>query len=50
MALVAIDLLSEGGAGTKEALSGWRASMTKEQYLSFQRERAREIEFDGGRE
>jgi amidohydrolase len=50
MAMVAIDLLSDGAAGAKEALSGWRASMTKEQYLSFQRERAREVEFDGGRE
>ena len=48
MAMTVIDLLAEGAAGAKGVLDGWKPAMTKEQYLAFQRERARVVEFDGG--
>jgi amidohydrolase len=47
MAMVAIDLLADGGAGGREVISNHRPSMKKEAYLKFQRERAEIIEFDG---
>ena len=48
MAMSVIDLLAEGAAGAREALHLWKPAMTREQYLAFQRERARVVEFNGG--
>ena len=48
MAMSVIDLLAEGATGVKEVLHLWKPAMTKEQYLAFQRERARVMEFNGG--
>jgi hypothetical protein len=48
MAMVVIDLLADGALQAKRVLGDWKAAMTKEQYLSFQRERARVVEYDGG--
>ena len=48
MAMVAIDLLTEGGAKALEVVKTHRPSMRKEAYLKFQRERAEVITYDGG--
>jgi len=48
MAMTVIDLLAEGAVGARQVLDGWKPAMTKEQYLVFQRERARVVEYDGG--
>src|SRR5439155_10258564 len=37
LAAMAVDLLSEGGAGAREVLAQARPPMTREQYLAFQR-------------
>ncbi len=47
MAMVAIDLLSEGAARAKEIIASHRPAMLKDAYLRFQRERAELIEYDG---
>ena len=47
MAATVIDLLSEGAAKAKEVRATDKPPMTKEQYLTFQRERNQVIEFDG---
>ena len=47
MAMVAIDLLAEGAAKGAEVVETHRPAMRKAAYLSFQRERAQEFEFDG---
>jgi amidohydrolase len=47
MAMVVIDLLTDGGARAKEVISAHRPTMKKAAYLRFQRERAEVIEFDG---
>ena len=49
MAMVAIDLLADGGAKGAEVISNHRPAMKKDAYLRFQRERAEVIEFDGSR-
>jgi len=49
MAMVAIDLLSDGAAKGKEVISNHRPAMRKDAYLKFQRERAEVIEYDGSR-
>jgi amidohydrolase len=49
MAMVAIDLLADGGATGKKVIDNHRPSMSKSAYLRFQRERADIIEFDGSR-
>jgi hypothetical protein len=49
MAMVAIDLLADGGATGKKVIDNHRPSMSKSAYLRFQRERAEIIEFDGSR-
>ncbi len=47
MAMVAIDLLSQGAAQGNDVMEAHRPAMRKSAYLSFQRERAQVIEFDG---
>ena len=47
MAMVAIDLLSDGAAKGKEVISNHRPTMKKDAYLRFQRERAEIIKYDG---
>ena len=47
MAMVVIDLLTEGAKRANEVISSHRPAMRKEAYLRFQRERAEVIEFDG---
>ena len=47
MAMVVIDLLAEGATKAKETIASYRPSMSKEAYLSFQREQAQVIRFDG---
>jgi len=47
MAMVAIDLLAEGGAKGNEVVKTHRPSMRKAAYLKFQRERAEVIQFNG---
>ncbi|HEU0020919.1 MAG TPA: peptidase dimerization domain-containing protein [Dehalococcoidia bacterium] len=47
MAMVAIDLLANGGARGKEVIINHRPAMNKDAYLRFQRERAEVIEFHG---
>ena len=47
MAMTVIDLLGDGAGKAKEVLTRTTPSMTKEQYLRFQEERASVIEFDG---
>ena len=47
MAMVAIDLLSDGAAKAKEVIANHRPAMKKQAYLKFQRERATTVEFDG---
>ena len=47
MAMAVIDLLAEGGAKAKEVLAETRPAMTKDEYVSFQRQRASVEVFDG---
>jgi amidohydrolase len=47
MAMVIIDLLTDGGARAKEVISNHRPAMKKAAYLRFQREQAEVLEFDG---
>ena len=47
MAMVVIDLLAEGAAKAQEVLARSKPAMTKEEYVAFQRQRARVEEFDG---
>ena len=47
MAMVAIDLLSDGAAKGNEVISNHRPAMKKDAYLKFQRERAEVIKYDG---
>jgi amidohydrolase len=47
MAMVVIDLLAEGARKAREVLSKARPPLTKEQYISLQRQRAEVIEYDG---
>jgi amidohydrolase len=47
MAMVIVDLLSQGGAGAREVLARSKSPMTRDQYVSFQRQRAAVVEFDG---
>ena len=48
MAMVIIDLLAEGAVKAKEVMARWDPSMSKDEYVSFQRQRARVEEYDGG--
>lgn len=47
LASMAIDLLSEGGAGARQVLATAKPPMTREGYLAFQRGIARREVFDG---
>ena len=47
MAMVTIDLLADGAVKALGVLADSRPPMTKEDYVSFQRQRARIVEFDG---
>ncbi|PKB79741.1 MAG: hypothetical protein BZY88_11830 [SAR202 cluster bacterium Io17-Chloro-G9] len=47
MAMVAIDLLAEGGAKGNEVVKTHRPAMRKAAYLKFQRERAEVVQFNG---
>ena len=47
MAMVVIDLLSDDAAKAKEISQSHRPAMTKETYLSFQRQQAQFIQYDG---
>ena len=47
MAMVAIDLLTNGATKAREVLATVRPPMTKDAYVAFQRQRARVEEFDG---
>jgi hypothetical protein len=47
MAMVVIDLLADRAAKAHEVLSKTRPAMTRDEYVAFQRERARVEEFDG---
>ena len=47
MAMVAIDLLAEGGAKGNEVVKTHRPAMRKAAYLKFQRERAEVSQYDG---
>ena len=47
MAMVVIDLLADGAAAGRDLLSRSSPAMTKEEYVSFQRQRATVEEFDG---
>ena len=47
MAMVAIDLLSDGAKHAKEVKSAHKAAMSRSAYLRFQRERAKTLRFDG---
>jgi len=47
MAMVAIDLLSDGATKGNEVISNHRPAMKKDAYLRFQRERAEVIKYDG---
>jgi amidohydrolase len=49
LALMAVDLLWDGGAAARDILREWKPRMTKEQYLAFQRSVARSELFDGAR-
>ena len=48
MAMVVIDLLSGSATGAKQLLNAYEPAMSKDAYLSFQRDRARVEEFNGG--
>ena len=50
MAMVVIDLLAEDARGARKVLSESRPSMTKDEYVSFQRQRAAVHDFDGAAE
>ena len=50
MALTVIDLLYGDAARAKEVLDRSRPEMTREAYLSLQRERAQETDYDGAAE
>ncbi len=47
MAMVVIDLLAEGAAKAQEVLAKSKPNMTTDEYVNFQRQRARVEEFDG---
>jgi len=47
MVMVVIDLLAEGATKAQEVLRKASPAMTKEEYVAFQRQRARVEEFDG---
>ena len=47
MAMVVIDMLAEGATKSRELLASFKPAMTKEEYIAFQRQRARVEEFDG---
>ena len=47
MACTVIDLLSDGAAGAQKVLSNAETAMTRNEYLTMQRCRAADIEFDG---
>ena len=47
MAMVVIDLLADGATKAQEVLSKTKPTMTKDEYVAFQRQRARVEEFDG---
>jgi amidohydrolase len=49
LALMAVDLLWDGGAAARDILREWKPRMTREQYLAFQRGVARTELFDGAR-
>ena len=49
MAMVAIDLLSDGAAKAKEITQNYRPAMKKSAYLRFQREQAAVVEYDGAK-
>ena len=48
MAMVAIDLLADGGAKGQEVVRAHRPAMRKAAYVKFQRERAQVAQFNGG--
>ncbi|MEK7814440.1 MAG: amidohydrolase [Chloroflexota bacterium] len=48
MAMVAIDLLADGGAKGQEVVRAHRPAMRKAGYVKFQRERAQVAQFNGG--
>ncbi len=48
MAMVAIDLLADGGATGQEVVRAHRPAMRKAAYVKFQRERAQVAQFNGG--
>ena len=47
MAMVVIDLLAEGATKAKDVVGRFKPAMTKDEYVAFQRQRARVEEFDG---
>jgi hypothetical protein len=47
MAMTVIDLLSDEARGATKVTENYDAPMTRDEYLEFQRERARVISFDG---
>ena len=47
MAMVVIDLLAQGALGAREVLANSRPAMTRDEYVAFQRQRARVEHFDG---
>ena len=47
IAMVVIDLLADEAQGARKVLAGSRPNMTKDQYVSFQRQRAAVLDFDG---
>ncbi len=47
MAMVVIDLLSQGAEKAREVLAKSRPAMTRDEYVAFQRQRAGVEEFDG---
>ena len=49
MAMVAIDLLSDGAAKAKEITQNHRPAMKKSAYLRFQREQAAVVDYDGAK-
>ena len=49
MAMVVIDLLAEGAVKAGEVLAKVKPAMTKNEYVAFQRQRAKVEEFDGSR-
>ncbi len=47
MAMSVIDLLVDGGTGARQVVSSFRPAMSRSAYLSFQRQRAEVLEYDG---